>query len=353
MLFKGDNICLLRDLPEIPLSKDALGTVIRVLPSEQGQIPCAEIRVRTNDGAKTAIVPQDACEFRIAPTLSCTGVFWGLEKPPQKFIEDAMHAMLQHEFEMRSGMNAARVEYDRKERFWRWKEPFHDPTGAKIMESGPSWDGAAAAVSGFHPFQLEFRVAGRGQPVVLLHQGFDAYQEQRTSTHHAMSLLRVLLNLYVAVEAKYCAAPVASNWFLDESWDSLLREPYFPDLFLIPRANLPQELPPVFRVGNLINGRAILTTLPVKFSPADPPIRPTERDLKLNQLRVCKAIGEKAYDQLYETSSVGSPSGLYSDAKEAFHDAIRVADELGLQEESAELSKRLEHIKAVFRSQFS
>jgi len=166
-----------------------------------------------------------------------------------------------------------------------------------------------------------------------------------------MLLLRVLLNLYHAMGAECCALPVADNWLMDESWDSLLQQPYYPDLFILPQAKLPAPLPPVYRAQPLIEGKAILTTLPVKFSPADDPITPTERELKLNQLRVCKAIGEKAYDQLYEARN--GTAGLYSDAKEAFYDAIRVARELNLPDEVEQLEKRLEHIKAVFRSQFS
>ncbi|HXB22107.1 MAG TPA: hypothetical protein VNV88_12030 [Candidatus Solibacter sp.] len=80
-------------------------------------------------------------------------------------------------------------------------------------------------------------------------------------------------------------------------------------------------------------------------------IKRTERELKLDQMRACIALGEKAYDDMYESS--GSTTGLYSDAKESFREAIRLANELGLTEESAALSARLEHIKAVFRSQFS
>ena len=83
------------------------------------------------------------------------------------------------------------------------------------------------------------------------------------------------------------------------------------------------------------------------------PIRRSERELKLDQLRACKALGEKAYDQMYDAHSHSEANGLYSDAKEAFYDAIRVANELGLKEESSELEKRLHHIKAVFRSQFT
>jgi hypothetical protein len=46
-------------------------------------------------------------------------------------------------------------------------------------------------------------------------------------------------------------------------------------------------------------------------------------------------------------------NGCYSNAKDAFYDAVALAKGLGLNEEADALSKRLEHIKAVFRSQFS
>lgn len=170
-------------------------------------------------------------------------------------------------------------------------------------------------------------------------------------THSAMTLLRVLLNLYHAMGAACCAIPLFDHWLIDEDWNSLLRQPYFPDLFIIPQSSLPAPLPPVYRVGPLLHGNAILTTLPVKFSPTDDTITPTDRERQLNTLRVCEAVGEKAYDQMYETH--GSVTGLYSDAKEAFYDAIRAARELGLTEEVQRLEKRLANIKAVFRSQFS
>ena len=91
----------------------------------------------------------------------------------------------------------------------------------------------------------------------------------------------------------------------------------------------------------------------LEFSPMDESVQRSEHELKLHGLRRCKALGEKAYDQMYDAHSSSDASWLYSDAKEAFYDAIRLANELGLTEESAALEKRLQHIKAVFRSQFS
>jgi hypothetical protein len=78
-----------------------------------------------------------------------------------------------------------------------------------------------------------------------------------------------------------------------------------------------------------------------------------EREDKLAQLKICKELGEKAYDEMYDAHSSGAAAALYSDAKEAFYDAIRVANELGLTEESEALTARLHHIKSVFRSQFT
>lgn len=78
-----------------------------------------------------------------------------------------------------------------------------------------------------------------------------------------------------------------------------------------------------------------------------------ERNQKLESLEACIRFGEEAYDRMYEEHSSSGATGRYSDAKEAYYDAIRLAGELGLKDKTAELEKRLEHIKAVFRSQFT
>ena len=72
----------------------------------------------------------------------------------------------------------------------------------------------------------------------------------------------------------------------------------------------------------------------------------------LQRLEACRRMGEAAYDQMYDASSPTMATASYNDAKEAFYDAIRAARELGLEMEAAALEARLEHIKAVFRSQF-
>jgi len=78
-----------------------------------------------------------------------------------------------------------------------------------------------------------------------------------------------------------------------------------------------------------------------------------ERAEKLAHLAACKASAEKAYDEIYEAHSSSDATACYSNAKEAVHDAIRLARELELPGEADSLHQRLQHIKSVFRSQFS
>jgi hypothetical protein len=81
---------------------------------------------------------------------------------------------------------------------------------------------------------------------------------------------------------------------------------------------------------------------------------PTEREEQLARLEKLKAFAEQAYDDMYEKAhSPTAATAYYSDAKESLHTAISIARELGLTEEAARLDARLEHIKSVFRSQFT
>ena len=79
----------------------------------------------------------------------------------------------------------------------------------------------------------------------------------------------------------------------------------------------------------------------------------SERETQLKQLEHLKAMGEKAYDDMYEAHSSSAATACYSDAKECYYDAIELANRLGLKEEAEALHARLAHIKAVFRSQFT
>ena len=225
-----------------------------------------------------------------------------------------------------------------------------DPTGAQVVTAAPAWDGFVAAFSGRQRFHLEFRRTGRREAVLMLHERQAAYQEQSRSTAPAMSLMRILLNVWEAAGARYCAFPAALPWLSDEDWRSLMRPPLYPDFLVMPEKELPQSISTPFRLIRLTGQRAILTVLPVKSSPTEVGYDRHEHELKMDYLRKCKALGEKYYDQMYETSF--GATGLYSDAKDAFRDAIMTARELGLKAEVEELEKRLDHIKAVFRSQF-
>ncbi len=60
-----------------------------------------------------------------------------------------------------------------------------------------------------------------------------------------------------------------------------------------------------------------------------------------------QGLREKAYDEMYDARSSSAATGRYSDAKEAFHDAIAIARELELPDEMAAIQARLGHIKAV------
>jgi hypothetical protein len=63
-----------------------------------------------------------------------------------------------------------------------------------------------------------------------------------------------------------------------------------------------------------------------------------------------EALAEKAYDEMYETRS---PFGCYSEMKDCFAEAIGVAERAGLAAEAKRLTARLDHCRAVYRSQFS
>lgn len=353
MFYSGDTVRLVGEISEHAMPAHLEGTVREVVRNEDGGPVAARVEFYINSKYVTQTVPLDSIEPVISSGFGHCGVFWGLQKPPEQFIEDAMNAMLDSGFEMRRGPNVLQLRYNREDRFWGKQDRITDPTGAQVVTNASLWDGCIVAFSGTQRFHLEFRIAGRHGPCVLIHERFEAYYEHRLKTHSAMVLMRLMFRLSGALNATFCAMPVAGNWLMDESWDSLLQQPFFPDFFIVPQARVPDDLPPLFRTQKMTDGSAVLTSLPVKFSPGETPQERSDRDLKLNALRACKSLGEKAYDQMYDAHSAGAATGLYSDAKEAFYDAISLANELGLKDESEALEKRLTHIKAVFRSQFT
>jgi hypothetical protein len=352
VFYPGETVRLLRELPEAALARYAEGAVVSVVRNEEGVFQAAEVKFYKDLNPVTVTVSPSDLELVISrATLDRTAVFWGLEGPVEKTVEAAVHSILDAGFLLREGLNAVRLYYDREDRWWKWGERFTDPTGAQVVTSAATWDGFIVAFSGWQRYHLEFRLRGRGEATMMLHEREAIYLEQACTTHAAMSLARLLMSLAEAAEGRYCAFPVGSPWLLDEDWKSLLRTPLHPDFFLLPEGGMPQGFPESFRTVKLTGKRALLTSLPIKSEPSEPGIERTERELKLNRLRQCQSLGEKYYDQMYETRL--GVTGLYANAKDYFRDAIGLAEELGLKEESEALSKRLGHIKAVFRSQFS
>jgi hypothetical protein len=351
LLYPGETVRLLRELPESGLPQFKEGTVTGVTPPGEGEARTVEVRFYRNGEAITVSLPFDDIELVIDQSLLFrTAVFWSLQEPCNKLVELAVNSLLDNGFLLRDGLNVARLHYDRADRWWKWGEKISDRTGALVVTSAPAWDGCVVAFSGRQRFHLEFRLRGRRDPVIFLHEREAAYADQIMATESAMSLARVLMNMSSAVGAQYCAFPVADPWIQDEDWQSLMRPPLYPDFFMLPETELPEGMPG-FREIKLTENRAVWTWLPMKGSPLEVAFHRTDEELNRNRLRKLNALGEKYYDQMYESGR--GANGCYSNAKDAFYDAIGLANELGLTEEAEALSKRLEHIKAVFRSQFT
>ena len=68
------------------------------------------------------------------------------------------------------------------------------------------------------------------------------------------------------------------------------------------------------------------------------------------QLRKLESQAEAHYEARYETRF---PAAEYASAKDAFGDAIAFARSIGDQQTTDRLVARLEHVKAVFRTQFA
>jgi hypothetical protein len=351
LLYSGETVRLLRELPESALPQYKEGTIAAVPPPTDGESRTVEVRFYRNGEAFTVSLPFADVELVIEQSLLFrTAVFWALQKPHDKLVELAINSLLDSGFLMRDGLNVARLYYDRNDRWWKWGEKMIDPTGALVVTSAPAWDGCVVAFSGRQRFHLEFRLRGRGDPVIFLHEREAAYADQVNATEPAMALARVLMNLSKAIGARYCAFPVADPWLEDEDWKSLLRPPLYSDFVMLPETELPEEIPG-FRAIRLRENRAVLTVLPMKASPDETPVHRSDEELNRNRLRKLVVLGEKYYDQMYESRR--GANGCYSNAKDAFYDAIGLANELGMKEEAEALSKRLNHIKAVFRSQFT
>jgi hypothetical protein len=62
---------------------------------------------------------------------------------------------------------------------------------------------------------------------------------------------------------------------------------------------------------------------------------------------------EEAYSRMYDARGTSNAAACYSDAKEALYSAIAIARQLDDAATLGRLEARLDHVKSVFRSQFS
>ena len=69
----------------------------------------------------------------------------------------------------------------------------------------------------------------------------------------------------------------------------------------------------------------------------------------LAKIAVLEALGEKAYDEMYDARR---PQDYWNDAREMFSEAIHLAEKAGLKREARRLQDRLDHIRAVYTHQF-
>jgi ankyrin repeat domain-containing protein 50 len=70
-------------------------------------------------------------------------------------------------------------------------------------------------------------------------------------------------------------------------------------------------------------------------------------------LQAIEAQADRFHDEMYNTRSTTDAAGSYANAKDCFHDALALARRLHHRDTVARLEGRLNHIKSVFRSQFS
>lgn len=79
-----------------------------------------------------------------------------------------------------------------------------------------------------------------------------------------------------------------------------------------------------------------------------------DRSLIEGWLQWLETAAEDSYDRMYSAdANNASAAGHYSNAKDYLSDAIGLSRRIGKLEQTEKLNARLDHIKNVFRSQFS
>jgi hypothetical protein len=82
---------------------------------------------------------------------------------------------------------------------------------------------------------------------------------------------------------------------------------------------------------------------------ASPPSATSSETAELGRLEF---LAEQAYAAIYDVPPLHSAKGDYEDACLWFQRAIDEATRLGLPDEVARLTQRLDHVRAVYNSQF-
>ncbi len=84
---------LLRAVPESALPQYSEGRVARVCRDQDGAPMAVEIEFYQDSRTIKTELPFDAVELVIASSaLDQTAVLWGVEEPPEKLVEAAMHS---------------------------------------------------------------------------------------------------------------------------------------------------------------------------------------------------------------------------------------------------------------------
>lgn len=73
----------------------------------------------------------------------------------------------------------------------------------------------------------------------------------------------------------------------------------------------------------------------------------------IDRIKTLEAYAEKAYDEMYEAQSPTGAGAYFSEVKEVLTEAIRLARQIGLEDDAIRIEKRLDHIRKVYESQMS
>jgi len=97
--------------------------------------------------------------------------------------------------------------------------------------------------------------------------------------------------------------------------------------------------------------KSFFELIPVMFKEHMRKIDQSQTSNSMEQLEVFIRQAEDAYSRIYDEGSRSGRAAAYNECKESMADAIRLARELGLGDKVAELEKKLDHYKNVFRHQ--